>query len=153
MNSMNKHSIKGMTVFELFVTLAIISVVISMGMPGFNSYIKRMEVRNTLRTITGVLNTARFKAIVLNKGVKFCIEDKNEEEMVIRLKEKKDSKWEEFMEFSLEKKVSITSNASPIFYPNGSIAPLCSILVENEVSHYKITISIAGRIKITEMKA
>ncbi len=142
-----------MTVFELFVTLAIISVVISMGMPGFNSYIKRMEVRNTLRTITGVLNTARFKAIVLNKGVKFCIEDKNEEEMVIRLKEKKDSKWEEFMEFSLEKKVSITSNASPIFYPNGSIAPLCSILVENEVYHYKITISIAGRIKIAEMKA
>ena len=153
MSTMNKNSIKGMTVFELFVTLAIISVVISMGMPGFNSYIKRIEVRNTLRTITGVLNTARFKAIVLNKGVKFCIEDKNDEEMVIRLKEKKDSKWEEFMEFSLEKKVSVTINSSPIFYPNGSIVPLCSILVENEVSHYKITISIAGRIKITEMKA
>ena len=142
-----------MTVFEMIITVAVVSVVITMGMPGFNSYLKRMEVKNTLRTITGVLNTARFKAIVLNKGVKFCIEDKNEEEMAIRLKEKIDSKWEEFMEFSLEKKVSVTINSSPIFYPNGSIAPLCSILVENEVSHYKITISIAGRIKITEMKA
>lgn len=150
---MTNKSKKGMTLFEMFITLAIISVVITMGMPGFNSYIKRMEVRNTLRTITGVLNTARFKAIVLNKGVKFCIEDKNDEEMVIRLKEKKDSKWEKFMEFSLEKRVSVTINSSPIFFPNGSIAPLCSILVDNEVSHYKITISIAGRIKITEMKS
>jgi Tfp pilus assembly protein FimT len=150
---MTNKSKKGMTIFEMFVALAVISVVITMGMPGFNSYLKRMEVRNTLRTITGVLNTARFKAIMLNKGVKFCIEDKNEEEMVIRLKEKKDSNWEKFMEFSLEKKVSVTSNASPIFYPNGSIVPLCSILVENEVYHYKITISIAGRVKITEMKS
>jgi Tfp pilus assembly protein FimT len=150
---MTNKSKKGMTIFEMFVALAVISVVITMGMPGFNSYLKRMEVRNTLRTITGVLNTARFKAIVLNKGVKFCIEDKNEEEMVIRLKEKKDSKWEKFMEFSLEKKVSVTINSSPIFYPNGSIVPLCSILVENEVYHYKITISIAGRVKITEMKS
>ena len=50
--------------------------------------------------ITGVLNTARFKAIMLNKRVKFCIEDKDEEDMVIRLKEKRegDSKWKEFME-------------------------------------------------------
>jgi prepilin-type N-terminal cleavage/methylation domain-containing protein len=150
---MTNKSKKGMTIFEMFVALAVLSVLITMGMPGFNSYLKRMEVRNTLRTITGVLNTARFKAIVLNKGVKFCIEDKNEEEMVIRLKEKKDSKWEKFMEFSLEKKVSVTINSSPIFYPNGSIVPLCSILVENEVYHYKITISIAGRVKITEMES
>jgi prepilin-type N-terminal cleavage/methylation domain-containing protein len=150
---MTNKSKKGMTLFEMFVALAVISVVITMGVPGFNSYLKRMEVRNTLRTITGVLNTARFKAIVLNKGVKFCIEDKNEEEMVIRLKEKKDSKWEKFMEFNLGKKVSVTINSSPIFYPNGSIVPLCSILVENEVYHYKITISIAGRVKITEMKS
>jgi len=150
---MTNRSIKGMTVFEIFVTLAILSVLITMGIPGFNSYIKRMEVRNTLRTITAVLNTARFKAIMMNKGIKFCVEDKNEEETMIRLKEKKDSKWEKFMEFSLEKKVSVTSNSSPIFYPNGSIVPLCSILVENEVYHYKITISIAGRIKITEMKS
>ena len=146
---------KGMTLFEMFVTLAVISLVVSMVMPGFNSYVKRMEVRNTLRTITGVLNTARFKAIMLNKRVKFCIEDKNEEDTVIRLKEKRDgdSKWKKFMEFSLEKKVSVTINSSPIFFPDGNISPLCSILVDNEVSHYKITISIAGRIKITEMKS
>lgn len=151
---MNNKSIKGITFIELCVTLAIISIVITMGMPGFNSYVKRMEVRNTLRTITGVLNTARYKAVMLNKRVKFCIEDKNEEDMVICLKEKRDrdSKWKEFMAFTLEKKVSVSINSSPIFFPNGSIAPLCSILVENEVSHYKITISIAGRIKITEMK-
>ena len=152
---MTNKSKKGMTLFEMFVALAVISVVITMGVPGFNSYLKRMEVRNTLRTITGVLNTARFKAIMLNKRVKFCIEDKNIEDMVIRLKEKRDgdSKWKKFMEFSLEKKVSVTINSSPIFFPNGNISPLCSILVDNEVSHYKITISIAGRIKITEMRS
>lgn len=148
----NKNK-KGMTFFEMLVSLAIISLVITMGIPGFNSYLKRMEVRNTLRTITGVLNTARYKAVVLNKRVKFCIENKNEEDIVIRLKEKRDSSWEKFMEFSLEKKASVTINSSPIFFPNGSISPMCSILVENEISHYKITISIAGRVKITEMKS
>lgn len=150
----NNKSIKGLTFFEVVITLAIISIVITMGMPGFNSFFRRMELRNTLRTITGVLNTARYKAIMLNKPIKFCIEgNNNEEELLIRLKSKREGKWEGFMKFSLEKKVSVSINSSPIFFPNGNVAPLCSILVENDISHYKITISIAGRIKITEIKS
>ncbi|UCH92523.1 MAG: hypothetical protein JSV88_19815 [Candidatus Aminicenantes bacterium] len=166
MSIRKNENMKGITFVEILVTVAIISLVISMGMPAFNSHLKRMELKTTLRTVTGVMNTARYKSIMMNQGVKFCIEDKyeqeeeagdeeveEEKELVIRLKRKKGSYWKEFMEFDLEKNVTVSINSDPIFYPNGSVAPLCSIYVGNEVSQYKITISIAGRVKITEIKS
>lgn len=161
---MNKRkNMKGMSFLELFVILAVIFLVITMGMPEFNSFLKRMELKNTLRTITGALNTARYKAIMMNKGIKFCIEYKDEEDradtidtenegIVIRLKEKNGYYWEEFMVFDLESGVGVAINSSPVFSPNGSVAPLCSILVDNKITRYKITISIAGRVKITEIR-
>jgi Tfp pilus assembly protein FimT len=152
----NNSSKRGLTFFEVVVTLALISFIMTMAMPSFDLYFRRMELRNTLRTITGVLNTARFKAVMLNNPVKFCIEEKNkyneEKELCIRLKEKRYNQWEKLMEFSLENKVTVSINSSPVFYPNGNVSPLCSIVVENELCYYKVTISIAGRVKITEVK-
>jgi hypothetical protein len=88
---------------------------------------------------------------MMNKGVKFCIEEEGEGKKII-LKEKRDNCWQEFMRFDLGKEVDVHSNASPIFFPDGVTAPLCSILVENDRSRYKITISMAGRIAVTEIK-
>ena len=88
---------------------------------------------------------------MMNKGVKFCIEEEDEEKKIL-LKEKRDNRWQEFMRFDLEKEIYVYGNASPIFFPDGDIAPLCSILVENDLSSYKITISMAGRIKVTEIR-
>lgn len=141
---------KGLGVFELLVTIGIISILITLAVPGFDSHFKRLEITNTLRTITGVLNTARFEAISTNKRVQFCISNQ-EGGTLILLKEKIGSRWHEFKRFYLEKSVSVSSNASPVFFPVGSVSPLCSISVANDRRHFRVTISMAGRIQVTEV--
>ena len=138
---------RGVTLLELFITLAIAALVLMVGVPGFKSFFCRMEVRNGVRTVTVALNTARYKAIMTNKSVKFTMETDK-----IVLKEKRDGRWEGFLHFDLSEKVSFSINSSPVFTPFGSVAPLCSVYVSNEISQYKITLSIAGRLKVTEVK-
>ncbi len=142
----NRNNNNGITLLELLVTLSVISLVLTVGVPGLKSFFSRVELSNSLRTVTAALGTARYKAVMMNKRVKFTLEKDR-----IILKEKKKGEWEELLHFDLEEKVSFSINASPIFSPSGSVAPLCSIHVENEIKHCKITISIAGRIKISEV--
>jgi Tfp pilus assembly protein FimT len=137
---------KGITLFELFIALGIISLALTIMVPGFKSFSSRMEINNGLRAVTSALSTARYKAIMMNKRVKFTIEGEK-----IVLKEKKSNQWQEFMHFDLEKKVSFSINASPVFSPTGSASPLCSIYVKNKTYSYRITISMAGRIKVMEV--
>jgi len=142
----NKNK-RGFTLLELFITLGIAALVLMAGVPGFKSFFRRLELRNGVRTVTAALNTARYKAIMMNKSVKFTMGDNK-----IVLKEKRGSRWEGFLHFDLSEEVSFSINSSPVFTPFGSVAPLCSIYVKNEISQYKITLSIAGRIKVTELK-
>ena len=138
---------RGFTFFELCVALCIMLLMLTLGIPGFQSFFHRMELKNGVRTVTVGLSTARYKAVMKNKSVKFCIEDNR-----VVLKEKRSEKWEEFLHFDLDEKVTVSINSSPVFTPLGTVAPLCSIYVKNEVTQYKITLSIAGRIKVTEIR-
>jgi prepilin-type N-terminal cleavage/methylation domain-containing protein len=146
----NRNS-KGFSLVEFFIAIALISILFAMGIPGFDLYFKRITLNNTLRAITAGLNTARYKAIMLNKKVKFCIEEEDTEKRII-LKEKRKNRWQELLHFDLEKEIYVYINAAPVFSPNGAVAPLCSVYVENDLSSYKITISSAGRIKVMELR-
>jgi len=150
MKKENKNPVNGYSFIELTVAIAVISFLFTMAIPSFDTYFQRMELNNAIRTVTGVLNNARYNAIMLNKPVKFSIQLENNEYM-IRLSEKQDKVWLKISEYKLEKNISACSNASPVFYPTGSVSPLCSILIGNDSKRYKITISIAGRIKVVEM--
>ncbi|NIM14261.1 MAG: hypothetical protein GTO45_19675 [Candidatus Aminicenantes bacterium] len=136
---------KGITLLELFIALGIISLALTIVVPGFKSFYSRMEINNGLRAVTSALSTARYKAIMMNKRVKFTIEGDK-----IVLNEKQSNQWQAFMHFDLEENVSFSINASPVFSPAGSVSPLCSIYVKNKIYSYKITISMAGRIKVME---
>ena len=83
----------------------------------------------------------------MNRSVKFCIE-KNR----IFLKEKESGEWKTFRTFDVDDNVSLSINASPVFSPEGFASPLCSIYVENAHYRYKITLSMAGRIKAEKIK-
>jgi len=141
----NKNS-KGINLLELLIGLGILSLLLTLAVPGFKSFYSRMEINNGLRTVTLALNTARYKAIVMNRRVKFTIEGNR-----IVLKEKTSDLWEELMHFDLEEKVSYSINAAPVFSPTGSVSPLCSIYVANKDYRCKIAISIAGRINVTQL--
>ena len=57
-----------------------------------------------------------------------------------------------FMNFRTIFVPSVKINSSPVFSPTGSVSPLCSIFVKNSKYQYKITLSISGRIKTTEIR-
>jgi type II secretory pathway pseudopilin PulG len=141
----------GISLVEFMLAIALVSMLFALGIPGFDLYFERIALNNTLRTVTAGLHTARYQAIMMNKGVKFCIETGDDEKRIL-LKEKRNNRWQEFLRWDLEKEVYVYNNASPVFFPDGVIAPLCSILVENDLAAYKITISSAGRIKVTEIR-
>jgi prepilin-type N-terminal cleavage/methylation domain-containing protein len=145
-NKKNRICLKGFTFIELLIGLGIFSLVVMVSAPGFKSFYCRMEISNGLRIVTCALNSARYDSIMMNVSVKVTLEGDR-----IVLKQKTSSGWEELKDFKLEKNVWFSFNASPIFYPSGSIVPLCSIFVWNERYSYKITISSAGQIKITEL--
>ncbi|HLP49127.1 MAG TPA: type II secretion system protein [Candidatus Kapabacteria bacterium] len=145
---MNKKINKnGITLLELIVALCILSLVGMLGVPMFKSSVKRWETAESVRTVTSALATARYDAIKMNRSVKFCIENNR-----VLLKEKRGTIWCTFSFFAVDKDISLTSNAAPVFSPIGNVSPLCSIDIRNIHYHYKITLSIAGRIKIIEIK-
>jgi prepilin-type N-terminal cleavage/methylation domain-containing protein len=146
MNNNERYGEKGFTVLELLVTLTIFALVIGLGVPAFKAYSKKIEINNGLRTVTLAVNTARYKAIENNRSIKLKVEENR-----LILLEKRDSAWESFMDFDPGDRVSVSLNTSPVFYPEGYIVPLCSFYVRSNEENYKISISIAGRIKVTEL--
>ncbi|MCX6579879.1 MAG: prepilin-type N-terminal cleavage/methylation domain-containing protein [Candidatus Aminicenantes bacterium] len=143
----HKNSKRGITLIELLVALCILSLAGMLGIPMFKASVERWEVSGNVRTVTSALSTARYDAIKMNRSVKFCIENNR-----LLLKEKIGAVWVAFMSFEVDKDVSLSINALPVFTPIGSVAPLCSIYVWNEHYQYKITLSSAGRIKVIAIK-
>ncbi len=148
MNRNKNAGNKGLTIVELFVSLGLISIILTMGVSRFEAFFSRMRVTNGVRTVTASFSRARFEAIRGNRRVKVNLEVSAHE---IQLMEKRGGRWQVFHRYPLEKKVLFSMNASPVFSPFGSASPLCSTYVENEVYKYKITISMAGRIKTVRL--
>ena len=146
MNHNKRAGEKGFTVLELLVTLTIFALVIGLSVPTFKAYSKKIEINNGLRTVTLAVSTARYKAIENNRSVKLKVEGNR----LILLK-KRNRTWTPFIDFDPGEKVSVSSNSAPVFYPEGYIVPLCSFYVRSDEENYKITISIAGRVKVTEL--
>lgn len=146
MNHSENYNRRGLTVLELLITLTIFALVIVLGVPGFKSFFKEVEINKGLRTVTIALNCARYKAVEKNRSIKLTIEDNH-----LILLEKRNDNWEPFMNFDPGEKVTLSMNTSPVFFPEGYIVPLCSIYVKSDTDSYKVTVSIAGRIKVAEL--
>lgn len=143
---MRRHK-SGFTVIELLVGVCILAFVITMGANIFKASFSRWEVNEGVRMVTAAMSRARYNAIKMNRPVKFFIEENR-----IYLREKVSGRWKTFMSFDVDDNVTLSINSSPVFSPTGFASPLCSIYVENKRFRYKITLSMAGRIKTTRLK-
>jgi len=135
----------GYTLPELLASLCIISVLLFHGIAGFSSFMRRAEIQNQLRAVSFSLSKARYDAIRQNRVMKISIK-----ENIIYTQLKKHNRWELYSDLQL-KNVSASTNRSPVFHPDGMVSPLCSIYISNKYYSYKISISIAGRFKITRI--
>jgi prepilin-type N-terminal cleavage/methylation domain-containing protein len=137
---------KGFTIIELLVTLTIFSLLIALGVPGFKSFSKQVKITNSIRTVTLALTTARYKAIDDNRSIKLKVENNK-----LVLLKKRNNTWEAFMNFDPGDNAAVTINTSPVFSPEGYITPLCSIYINCFEAKHKVTVSLAGRLKVTEL--
>ncbi len=145
--SASVHSARtGLTLVELLISTLLLSVVIMIGFSGFQSFQNHAKTTNAIRTVTSALSSARYQAIEKNKSIKVCLEARQ-----LVLKQKIDKKWQIYSNFKLGSKLKVSMNASPVFFPTGFVSPLCSIKIKNEKHEYKITLSIAGRIKVIKI--
>ena len=137
---MNK---KGLTVFELLVTVGLFSFLVVMLVPGLQSFFVRMEIHTALRILTSGLSTARYLAIQDNQPVRvevvagrmlLCVDN--------------GLGWQVTRSFPLNEKLSIRANSRPVFSPLGFVSPLCTIILEKQKRIYRVVLSMYGRIKV-----
>ena len=138
---------KGFSVLELLLMMYIIAVFVLIAIPICNSFFSRINIHNGLRRVTAYLNQGRYLAVKKNKPIK--LETQNNR---LILKEKIKGKWFSIRFAEMDKGVSISFSAFPVFQPNGSVSPLCSIHLKNSRHKFKTTLSIAGRIKVVKLQ-
>lgn len=137
---MNK---KGLTVFELLFTVGLFSFLVTVMVPGLQSFFVRLEIHTALRTLSSGLSTARYLAIQNNQSVRA--------EVVpgcLQLSVNDGHGWQVTRSFVLSEKLSIRANSRPVFSPLGYVSPLCTITVEKRKRVYRVVLSMYGRIKV-----
>ena len=137
---MNK---KGLTVFELLITVGLLSFLATVMVPSLQSFFVRLEVHTGLRTLTSALNTARYLAIQNNLPVRA--------EVIpgcLQLSVDSGQGWQVTHRFDLSEKLSIRANSRPVFSPLGFVSPLCTITLECRGRTWRVVLSMYGRIKV-----
>jgi Tfp pilus assembly protein FimT len=137
---MNK---KGLTVFELLVTVGLFSFLATVMVPGLQSFFFRLEINTALRTLTSGLSAARYLAIQNNQPVRV-------EVVAGRMLLSMDNGhgWQVTRSFDLSEKLSIRANSRPVFSTLGNVSPLCTITLEKQKKIYRVVLSMYGRIKV-----
>jgi type II secretory pathway pseudopilin PulG len=134
---------KGLTVFELLVTVGLFSLLATVMVPGLQSLFARLEVHTALRAVTAGLNAARYQAVRDNQPVRAEIVPGS-----LRLSVDNGAGWRVTRCFPLSEKLSIRANSRPVFSPLGSVSPLCTITLETRQKVYRVVISMYGRIQV-----
>ena len=65
--------VRGFTILELMVALAIAALLLTIGMPSFTTFVRNSEIRSTAESISNGLRVARTEATRLNKPVSFTL--------------------------------------------------------------------------------
>jgi type II secretory pathway pseudopilin PulG len=135
---------KGLTVFELLVTVGMFSFLATAAVPALQSLFARLETHTALRTVTAGLNAARYQAILENQPVRAEIVPGR-----LQLSVDNGLGWRVTRSFPLSEKLAIRANSRPVFSPLGSVSPLCTITLESRQKVYRVVVSMYGRIQVS----
>ena len=137
---MNK---KGLTVFELLVTVGLFSFFVTMTVPGLRSLFARLEVHEALCTLTSGLNAARTLAIRDNLPVRAEVVPGK-----LLLSQDDGAGWRVIRSFALGGKLAVCANSRPVFSPLGNVSPLCTITLQKERRVWRVVVSMYGRVQV-----
>ncbi|HHF43005.1 MAG: hypothetical protein DRI99_03900 [Candidatus Aminicenantes bacterium] len=139
---------KGYSLLELLLGLLILGIITSLTSYSLLKNSHRYQLRRAVWSIQMKLNQARYLAILKNSALRCHIQPQG---MYLEKRDPVSQEWL-MLNFSAFSGVKVKANNSPVFYPQGTVSPLASIVVKNEAGSFKITVAISGRIKTTKIK-
>jgi type IV fimbrial biogenesis protein FimT len=144
----------GFTLMEMIVVVAVFSILAAIAIPSFMSLLPGMRLNGAARQVLGDLMTARMKAVKLNQRTKvffdnryqyrICDDADNNDTVTSGEGDVEDKSIQaNYQDVSFD----LNNTSDPVFFPKGT-ATNRTITLQNSSGSKRITISIAGRVKI-----
>lgn len=133
----------GLTVIELLIAVVVLSLLVTVLVPGLESFFARLEVHTALRTVTAGLSAARYQAIRDNRPVRAEVSSGK-----LLLSRDDGLGWRVIRSFELGDRLAIRANSRPVFSPLGNVSPLCTITLQKERRVWRVVVSMYGRVKV-----
>ena len=142
----------GFSLLGQLITLTLAGILIAVAVPGYMKVLPRHRLNGAARQVAGDLMWARMKAIQRNNRHRVFFLNEHE----YRILDDADNdgvvdpgEWTVTRSLREDyRDVVMRSNNNPIFSPRGTASSLATITLTNDAGAKRISISIAGRVRI-----
>ena len=142
----------GFTLLGQLITLTLAGIMLSIAVPGYLKVMPRHRLNGAVRQLTGDLMWARMKAIERNNRHRIFFLNDHE----YRILDDADNdgavdpgEWTITRDLRTDyRDVVMSSTNNPVFSPRGTASSLATITLANAAGSKRISISIAGRVRI-----
>ena len=145
-------STAGFSLLGQMITLSLAGIMIAIAVPGYMKWMPRHRLHGAARQLTGDLMWARMSAIQRNN--RYRVFFLNEREYRILDDADNDGtvdpgEWTFTRDLQSDyQDVVLRSNNNPVFNPRGTAGNLATITLTNPAGTKRVSISIAGRVRI-----
>lgn len=155
-----RKNASGFSLIETVMTLALLSLVFSIGGYGFNRFIPKYRLEGAVNSLVSDFHLARMRAIGQNCFYRIQIDSGQKQYFLERESLVGPSRWPGIREGVLRKfndpdnpffypGVNLESSKNPVFLPRGGVIGT-TIVLKNSSGQKKITLSSEGRVKVQE---
>jgi len=145
----------GFTLMEMMIVIAIIGIAAAIAIPAFMSMLPGMRLNGAARMVAGDLMAARMNAVKQNNEFKVFFNSPAANQYQILDDDDNDGVADTGEAITIRNirneypDVTMSSTNNPIFHPRGTATNLATITLQNSSGAKTVTISIAGRVKIS----
>ena len=142
----------GFSLLGQLITLALAGILMAMAVPNYLKVMPKHRLNGAVRQLTGDLMWARMKAIQRNNRYRVFFLNRHE----YRILDDADNdgavdpgEWSLTRDLRADYEgVMMTSNNNPVFSPRGTVGSLATITLANAAGSKRVSISIAGRVRV-----